>query len=77
MQKHERKITKEMKERKKGSKELWIKINKLKGDNDRNNKDLQLYDLEGKKVNIEAHRSIEDHWKGKYEKHDCGYVMYL
>ena len=66
MQKHERKITKEIKENK-GSKKLWIQINKLKGDNDRNNKNLHLYDLEGKKVNIEEiHRSLE----GIYEKHD-------
>ena len=61
MQKHERKITKEIKENK-GSKKLWIEIKKLKRDNDRNNKNLQLYNLERKKLNIEeAHRSIEDH----------------
>ena len=69
MQKHEIKITNEIKENK-GSKKMWEEINKLKNRNTRTEKDLQLYDDEGRKLDTEeARRSIERYWSGIYQKH--------
>ena len=70
IQKHETKITDEIRQSKDNGKQLWKYINKLKG-KEQSQKDNFIYDEEGKILDQEQERTqLRDFWTNIYKKHE-------
>ena len=71
IQRHEAKITKDIKMEKGGRKKLWGNINKLRGKSTKRKQECTLYNHNGEQLNkTNAEEEIKHYWTNIYKKHE-------